>query len=181
MLKITTTAQIFYRILGEAYTEAMSIFVKATLPPLPKTDRVKQIAILYAVVIVIMAVAQLYTFDTFIELIQRFNLPLPESLSYAVAPLLIVCEVFALPFLLRMTISPAFRALSMVCGWLVALKWFFISLWVVATVQPVETIGFLGTVGEVAPGWWAVLMSAALGVLAAWVAWGMWPFPLKKK
>lgn len=159
----------------------MSIFVTATAPPILKTERVKHISLLYAVLLVVMAVAQLYTFDTFIELVANFNLPLGEAFAFAIAPLLVVFEVFALPFLLRMKLSPAFRVVSMVCGWLVALMWLFISLWLVTTYQPVETVGFLGTVGTLAPGWWAVLISASFGVLAFWTSWGMWPLARSKK
>lgn len=154
--------------------------MKATLAPIPKTNNVKQISVLYAILLVIMSVAQLYTFDTFIELIQDFNLPLPGSLIHAVAPLLVVCEVFAIPFLLRMKLSPAFRFVSMICGWLVAFMWLLITSWVITTAQPVETIGFLGTVGDLIPGWWAIMLCFALGILAAWSSWGMWPFAQSK-
>lgn len=159
----------------------MSIFVKATSAPVPKSPQVKQVAILYALLIVVMAVAQLFTFDTFIELTLSFSLPLAGVLVYLVAPLLVVCEVFALPFLLRMSISPAFRVVSMVCGWLVALKWLFITLWLLFTRQSVETVGFLGTIGDLSPGWWAVLFSISLGILAIWSSWGMWPISRSKK
>lgn len=159
----------------------MSIFVTATAPPILKTERVKQISLLYAVLLVIMAVAQLYTFDTFVELVSEYNLPLGGTLAFIVAPLLVVFEVFALPFLLRMKLSPAFRVVSMACGWLVALLWLFITVWLVTTYQPVETVGFLGTVGTLAPGWWAVLVSGSFGVLAIWASWGMWPFARSKK
>lgn len=159
----------------------MSIFVKATTPPALKTERVKQISLLYAVILVVMAVAQLYTFDTFVELVADFNLPLGGALAFIVAPLLVVFEVFALPFLLRMKLSPAFRVLSMASGWFAALIWLAVTLWLVTTHQAVETVGFLGTVGTLAPGWWAVLVSAALGILALWASWGMWPLTRSKK
>jgi hypothetical protein len=159
----------------------MSIFVKATAAPKPKSEYAKQIALMYAVVLVVMAVAQLFTYDAFIELIISFNFPIPETAQYLIAPLLIVCEVFALPFLLRMRISPAFRVVSMLCSWLVPVKWFLLTLWVVNSGQPVESIGFLGSIGELTPGWWAVLISVSLGIMSAWSSWGLWPFPGTKK
>ena len=159
----------------------MSIFVKAIPAPTAKTKRVIQISLLFAVLLVIMAVAQLFTYEEFIPLIASYNLPLGETATYLIVPLLIVCEVFALPFLLRMSLSPAFRFVSMLCGWLVAAGWFLITLWVVSTAQPVETIGFIGTVGMLIPGWWAVLFSFSLGILATWASWGMWPFKTAKK
>jgi len=153
----------------------MTFFVKAVPAQQPRTKESSQIALLYAVILVIFAVGQLFTFDKFIELVPSFQLPLGEVLQFAVAPLLVMAEVLALPFLLRMTLSPAFRWLSMVCGWLVAGLWTGISTWVVITRPAVDTIGYLGTIGELTPGWWALFVPIALAILAVWSSWGLWP------
>lgn len=153
----------------------MSILVKATAAPAARTETSRQISLLYAAILVVFVVAQLFTFDEFIELVVAFNLPLGLPFAHALAPTLIVAELFAVPFLLRMSVSPAFRYLSMFFGWLVVAIWLFISWWVAATFPSVPTIGFFGTVIDVTPGWWAVLLSLALGILAAWSSWGLWP------
>lgn len=159
----------------------MSILPTPTPAPKPKTDLSKQIALIYAALLVIMAVTQLFSFEDFLNLVPSFNLPLPLALQHAMAPLLVASEVFALPFLLRMYLSPAFRWFSMFLGWLVAALWLFISIWVVSTGQSVETIGFIGTVATLMPGGWAICMSIALGILAAWASWGLWPGNKTKK
>ena len=159
----------------------MSMFVKATPAPSAKTSETKQVAILYAALLTIMAVTQLFTFEEFIELFPAFHLPLGEVLVYGLAPALVAAEVFALPFLLRMAVSPAFRFVSMFCGWFVAATWLFVSTWVAATRVDADTIGFLGTFASLSPGWWAVLISLALGVLAVWASWGLWPIRRAKK
>ena len=159
----------------------MSVFAQSTPSPTPKTDRVKTIATFYAAVLVVFALAQLYTFNEFADFMATLNVPVNETVTFLIAPLIIICEVFALPFLLRMSLSPAFRFVSMACGWLVAAAWFFIALWIMTTVQPIENVGFLGTVVDLTPGWWAVLLSFALGILAAWSSWGMWPLKSAKK
>lgn len=153
----------------------MSFFVNVTLAPTPRTDTAKQMSLVYAGILVIFVVTQLFTFDEFLELFAAFNLPVSDALTYALAPGLIVAELFAIPFLLRMPLSVAFRWLSMMLGWLAAALWVFISLWVVSTHPDITTIGFLGTVLEQPPGLWAVLLSMAFGVLAAWSSWGLWP------
>lgn len=153
----------------------MTILAKTTLAPKPRTDATKQISLLYAGILVVFLVTQLFTFDTFIDLIPSFNLPIGEVLTYAIAPVIVAAELFALPFLLRMKLSVAFRWFSMMLGWLVAALWVFISLWVVTTQPTAETIGFLGTLVSLVPGWWAVLISASLGILATWSSWGLWP------
>ena len=153
----------------------MSIFVKPTEPPKPRSEATTQVSLLFAILLVIMAVAQLFTFDTFIPYIQTLHLPLSMTASYVVAPVLVISEVFAIPFLLRMWLSPAFRALSMFLGWVAAFLWLFLSSWVVLSGHSVDSIGFLGTVVKLIPGWWAIFYSVALGILAAWSSWGLWP------
>jgi len=153
----------------------MSFFVQSTPAPTPRSADSAKIAILYAIILVVFAVAQLFTFEEFLVFIQSTNLPFGESLSYAFAPLLIVAEVFALPYLLRMRLSPAFRYISLFLGCLAASLWIFLSSWIVFTGAAVDTIGFLGTLASLTPGWWAIFISLSLGVLAAWSAWGLWP------
>jgi len=159
----------------------MNVFVKATPAPKPRTKESHQVAILYAALLVTFAVAQLFTFDEFIELVPNFQPPLGDALVYAIAPLIVTVEVFALPFLLGMALSPAFRWLSMACGWLAAGLWVGISAWVVFTQPAVETIGFLGGIGELTPGWWALCIPIALSILAIWASWGLWPGKRTKK
>jgi hypothetical protein len=153
----------------------MSILAKVTPAPKARSENVIKISIFYAGILTVFIVTQLFTFDAFIELIPSYNLPVSETLAYALAPIIVASELFALPFLLRMNLSVAFRWVSMVLGWLVPVLWLLISAWVVMTQPAVESIGFLGTLVELVPGWWAVLVSFALGILAAWSAWGLWP------
>ena len=159
----------------------MSILPKPAPAPKPKTDISKQIALIYAALLVIMSVAQLFSFEDFLQLVPSFNLPIGSGLSHALPAILVASEVFAIPFLLRMALSPGFRWFSMFLGWLVAGLWLFISSWVVMTHQPVETIGFIGTVTNLIPGGWAVCMSLAFAILAAWASWGLWPATKTKK
>ena len=153
----------------------MTVLVKATKALKPRTKESRKMALLYAAILVLFAVSQLFTFDEFITLIPELNLPLGPILTYMLAPLIVVAEVFALPFLLGMSVSIAFRWLSMFFSWFVAGIWLILSLWTVLTNQAVTTIGFFGTVLDAAPGWWAIFLSLALCILAAWTGWGLWP------
>lgn len=171
MLKITTFAEP----IGGAYTCDMTVFVKATKAPKIRGDATKKISLLYAVLLVVMLVSQLFTFETFLSLFASFNLPLHSGFVSALPALIVAAELFALPFLLGMYLSPAFRWVSMISGWFVAALWAFLSLWVVSTRQAPETMGFLGTLVDLMPGAWAIFVSVALGIAAAWASWGMWP------
>lgn len=132
-------------------------------------------AIFLAGVLVVFSLAQLFTFDEFVELIPAFELPFNGAVEYLLAPLIIAAEVFAIPFLLGMTLSVAFRWLSMMLGWFEFAFWTFVSLWVVLTKPAVETMGFLGTAVPLIPGWWAVFVLLALCIAVAWTSWGLWP------
>ena len=129
----------------------------------------------YAGVLAIMATAQLYSFDQFLELVETFGFPGGVSGAYFLGAFLVTCEVLALPFLLRMPLSPAFRWVSMVLGWVAAAIWIKVTIWLVLQPALTTNVGFLGTAVDILPSWWAVCMSLALAVLATWSAWGLWP------
>lgn len=171
---------IMSRVLHRVYTFSMSVLVKATAAKAPKTKDSQRIAIFYAIILVAMAVAQLYSFDEFLKHFVDFGFPGGDRAAYFLAAFLVTVEVFAIPFLLRMSLSPAFRWVSMICGWLVALLWLKITIWLAIHDGIASNVGFPGTVASITPGWWAVFMSIALGILAAWASWGLWPRRVRK-
>jgi len=82
---------------------------------------------------------------------------------------------------LSMDLSPLMRVVSMVMCWIAAAAWIKMSLWLMLTTNAVHNIGLLGTKVSLMPGWWAVFFGIALGILAAWASWGMWPLPKRRK
>jgi hypothetical protein len=153
----------------------MSVFARVTDGASPKSKNIIPISLMYSAILVIFAVAQLFTFDDFQNLIDSFWLPGGAPVAYFLSGFIVVAEVFALPFLLRMRVSPLMRYVSMFLGWFVPLFWLCISLWLQLTVNAVNNVGMVGTVAKLMPGWWAVLFSAALAILAVWISWGLWP------
>ena len=158
----------------------MNIFVKTTPAKKAKTKDSQKIAYAYAVILTILVVAQLFTFDKFLTLLEDFSLPGGAPIAHLFGGLLVASGVLALPFLLGFRLSPAMRVISMVMGWLVPLMWFKLSLWLIFSTNSATNVGFLGTVVKLMPGWWAVFVSIALGILAAWSSWGLWPIGTKK-
>lgn len=158
----------------------MSLFVQTTPPSAPKTENVRIVALVYAGFLVLMAVGQLYGFEKFIPLLQSFWLPGGAVLATLLAGLIVTLEVFALPFLLRMQLSPLMRWVSMYAGISVACIWIFLSVWANVTDNVLDNIGLLGVKVSLPVGWWAVLLTMALFVLAVWSAWGMWPSSSQK-
>jgi hypothetical protein len=155
-------------------------FVKATIPPLPKNQRAVRAGIIYAGILVVFVVSQLFSFEEFLEIVRDFGLPGATPGAYSLATLVVTAEVFALPFLLRMQLSAGMRYVSMVTGWLVAFFWIFITLWLVVTSSTVINVGMFGDIIAVASGWLSVLFSLGLGALSVYVSRGMWPIAEKK-
>ncbi len=155
----------------------MSILAVATDAAHPKTHNVKQIALLYAFILVLMVVGQLFSFEKFIPLVESFWIPGGHGTATLVACVIVVGEVFALPFLLRMRLSPLMRVFSMACGWIVALLWLKLTFWAVLGTNSIDNVGLFGASLRLPVGWWAVLFSLALCILSAWASWGMWPLP----
>lgn len=153
----------------------MSIFVSATPAPVPKTKDVRRIATFLAGVFVVMAVAQLFTFEEFLVLVEGFGFASGPGFAHLFTAVLIAAEVFAIPFLLRMRLSPLLRWVSVGMGWIAAALWVFVAVWLVFHEGFVTNVGFIGAVAEMMPGWWAIFMSIALAILVGWASWGMWP------
>lgn len=157
------------------YTIGMSLFAKPTPPPRPKTKNVPSVSIGLAAVLVVMVVAQLFTFESFHQVIAAMRLPGGDAVAPVQAAIIVTLEVLALPFLLSMRLSPAMRVVSMVSGWLVILAWLKAALWENLSSHDIVSSGLLGDTIPLPVGWWSVLFLLALGVLGAWAAWGMWP------
>lgn len=154
----------------------MSFFVQATVPPHPKTKNIITISLLVSAILTVLIIAQLFTFEDFPAVIASLWLPGGEVMARFLAALLVVIEVFSLPFLLSMRLSPLFRVVSMVCGWLVVVIWSAIAIWENLMAGTIANGGLLGATIPLPTGWWNVFFSLALGVLVTWVSWGMWPF-----
>lgn len=153
----------------------MSIFVRATEAKKPRTKDSQKMAYFYAAILVVFVLGQLFAFDEFLTLIDSFWLFGGQPVANFLGSMVVVSEVFAIPFLLNMRLSSWMRKVSMVLGWLVPVWWLFVSVWLLVTVNAVSNIGFLGTKVELLPGTWAILVSIAIGILAAWSTWGLWP------
>lgn len=162
-----------------AYTTGMSFFVESTPAAVPKTKNVRPVSLGLAAVFIIMVVAQLFTFETFPNVISGMWLTGGSELSPVRAALIVTLEVAALPFLLGMRLSFAMRILSMVSGWMVVAAWLVASLWVNLSNNIHISSGLLGDTITLPVGWWSVLFCLGLGVLAGWAAWGMWPVTRK--
>jgi hypothetical protein len=158
----------------------MKILAVASYPIKAKTKDSKLVACLYAGLLTVFSLGQLFEFNQFSDLFADFNIFGSELFSRLFCALLIVCEVLAIPFLLQMRLSKIFRLLSMIFGWLVSFSWFVLALWMNITMSTVSNFGILGTKIQLVPGWWTISFCTALCILAIWSSWGLWPIKSKK-
>ena len=154
----------------------MSFFVHATPAVVPKTANAHKVAILVASIFIAMALAQLFSFTRFSSVIYDMWLPMVDAVTASLlAALVVIAEVFAVPFLLGMRLSPAMRAVSMGLGWLVTLWWIATLLWQNIMGSAPNSSGLLGATVALPVGWWSVCFMLGLAVLVGWAAWGLWP------
>lgn len=122
-----------------------------------------------AIIITLFSVIHLFRIDTFVpelQMVFRFN---RTTTPLLIVTCLIVCaEVFSLPFLFRMRLSPLARYVSGALSVLVPLFWLLVSIWTlnqgVSTAQLGEFVALPST-------WLLVLANTAwliLGCLTLW-------------
>lgn len=157
------------------YTGGMYFFVVASKAPRLKAPYIRTLGIAYAVLLTIMVVGQLFSYENFAMVLQQLGLRGGEPIMQVCAAALAVLEVGSIPFLLRMELSGLARIVSMIALWLSALSWLAIAIESLTTVGAADNIGILGDTVAIPGGWWAVFYGMALCVLAAWVSWGMYP------
>lgn len=176
MFKITTL--LFER--SERYTTSMSIFVKSTEAKKPKIESSKWAALLLAAILIIMLVGQLFTYEKFPETIKDLGF-FSEGWSHVVAALIVIFELAALPFLLRMRLSPLARICSMFAGWLLLMFWLISAFFLNTTLNISDNSSVLGATVPVPVGAWMITFFMALGVLDGWASYGLWPLQKPSK
>lgn len=166
-----TTFDVAY---GKTYTVAMGLLLPLTAAPVPITANVRKLSLVYASILVVFAVSQLFLFE---DLRMHFQM-LWEGyygLALAVSMIIVIAEVAALPFLLGMQLGKGLRWASMAAGLLVPLLWLLIVGCILTNQTQMSDIGFLAGLVTLEPGLWAVFFCLALGILSIWASWGMWP------
>lgn len=173
-MKNTTFCLWLYGWKRSCYTGHMVHLTKAVQAGVPRSEAAKVVAWVYVAILTVMVVAQLFAFEDFIPLIANYQLPGDYGTASLVGGLIVLFEVFALPLLLRMQLSPLFRWFSLVCSVAAALLWVMLAV-VGLSDTSVQNSGLLGSVVTVPGGIVQVGVSLGLVILAGWSVWGLWP------
>lgn len=102
-------------------------FPAATAPPQPKRAYAPWLGAFAALIMIAFALIHLFRIDTFLPLIQS-STGLNVTSAYLVGTLIPVAEVFAVPFLLRMYLSPLMRAISAVLVIVIPITWLLFTI-----------------------------------------------------
>lgn len=120
----------------------------ATKAPAPISNGWLIVPFAYAGLLLVMILAQLMTFEKFIPLIASYGIWGGDIGAKITTVLIVTVEIFALPFLLRMDLSPLARLYSVIFSLAVSNNGLF------STLLPVKGV-------------WVLVIIAALFVLAA--------------
>ena len=128
-----------------------------------------------AAIITVMVVAQLFTFEKFPDVIGQLLQTDDEVLINALAAVVVIVEVTAIPFLLFMPLSPAMRLLSMISGWLTIAIWIgFITFGSVKASEAINS-GVLGATLSVPVGLWMLPILVIFGIWAGMISYRVFP------
>mgnify|MGYP001791589010 CR=1 FL=1 len=154
----------------------MHFFVKATLAPQTERQSIRWISTYVAVFFVALATTQLFAYENFPGIIASFGLPLNDVGVKLVAALIVISEIFAIPFLLRMKLSPLMRIISLKSGWIVLLFWLVIGIWQNTVDFKIPNTGLFGSEIILPCGWWTISFITIFIVLMVYSTIGLWPF-----
>jgi hypothetical protein len=156
--------------------------IVATPAPKPRSQAVRQLAWVYAALLTVMVVGQLFEFENFIPAIEVFGLPGGAAMATLFSGLIVMTQVFALPYLLGMPLSTLMRWVSLACGILVPIAWIKLALWDMTNGAMMD-IPMFGTKLDAMLVPTIVALPFALVMLctAIYIARGMWPGSKKSK
>ncbi len=159
----------------------MKFLARVSVAPEAKSAETKKIALVYAGLLTLMVLGQLFAYEKFPALLEAYQLPGGVATAHLLAAVIVISEVFALPFLLRMKTSPLMRYKSMACSWLIAVIWLTLGIILTFANPAVANVGLLGAKMQLEPGIWALCVPIGMVILSIWASWGMWPHTLRKK
>jgi len=144
------------------YNETMP--VESTIQP-HVSRSVRVCALIGAGMLLLMLLTQLYSYEDFASVLTTILPFSDQPLSVISAALLVIVELFSLPYLLEMKLSRLMRVISQLFGLVVALFWLFTSL----TSAHAANSALFSTTFDLPGGVLAVLWSMVLAVLTMYI------------
>lgn len=132
-------------------------FAKQTPAPIPLRKNLVWVPYFVTAITVLMLLAQLLTFDKYVPIISTYYVPGGLVATKIVAAMLVLGELLALPFWLRMNLSPLFRLTSMASGVFFVFLWILLLAWALANSLTLDNTGHFGAVLQNPLSWWVLI------------------------
>lgn len=139
--------------------------VKATDPPKAKKPYTAKILWALAAVVLGMALLHLVRIDNLIPVIEQ---TLGEIGAPWFVAVVVIVEVFSLPYLLQMKLSPLFRIMSGLFVVLAPLMWTCLAIWAYGNDH---STGQLSSYVSLVSSWWLVALNLAWLGVGYWALW----------
>lgn len=123
-------------------------------------------ALSLAVLFLMMAMFQLFTFEQFFSVVQSHSLPGGDLVTRALTYIIPLIELAALPYLLSMNISTRMRQISRTTVLAVPALWIVVTLWTFLHTNSSTNVGLFGATISVYADWWALTYLALLVISA---------------
>lgn len=157
----------------------MSVFPKAVDAPKSRAKQAISLSLVQSGVLVVIVLAQLFSFEDYLNIFTSMYLA-DKSTTYLIASGIVAAEVLALPFLLRLKLSPAMRVFSMILLWVVSITWLSLSIFLPLNQPGLSSTGLLGGLVDVTSSRLAIF-GVIFAILTVINSWGMWPLINNKK
>lgn len=131
------------------------IFPKAVKPPKLVKSYAPLLGYVAAGILAIFAIVHLFRIDTLVPIIDN-ALPSGTGAASTFVVVIVLAEIFALPFLLRMKLSPLAHILSGFLAVLAPLMWTLVAIW---SYSGDFSIGQLGEFVHVPATWYIVVLN----------------------
>jgi hypothetical protein len=118
-------------------------FATATKPEPLKQRSLRFISYGLGFWVAALAILQMVSFEKFVDALRSYHVT-GERGTLVVAIVLLFIEIFAVPFLLRMTLSPAARAVSAMLALATPYAWSLLMVLAFTTGQTVDNAGYFG-------------------------------------
>lgn len=139
--------------------------IKATDPPRLKKPYAGKVLWALAGVMLVMALLHLIRIDKLIPVVSEV---IGESGATWFVALIVILEVFALPYLVRMKLSPGFRITSGLWVVIVPLAWTCYTIWALGNAH---STGQFSSYVSTPASWWLVALNVAWLTASYWALW----------
>jgi hypothetical protein len=119
--------------------------VKAVDAPKVKNKQLLIVPYVTSAILLVMLLSQLATFDKFVPILADYNLNGGLMMAQLTAVGVVVSELFTLPFLWRMKLSPLARICSSVLGFVASILWLTLGIIGIAHAKHLASTGIFGS------------------------------------